>query len=60
MGYIYKFYFYKKEQKMDSIIKIVAFFTAVSGAYFAGNKSSHPMGVVIPLVDDVEIESAEK
>ncbi len=45
---------------MDSIIKIVAFFTAVSGAYFAGNKSSHPMGVVIPLVDDVEIESAEK
>tara|TARA_Y100000590_G_scaffold69137_1_gene75430 strand:- start:853 stop:990 length:138 start_codon:yes stop_codon:yes gene_type:complete len=45
---------------MDNIIKIVVFLTALSGAYFAGNKSSRPFAVVIPLVDDVEIESAEK
>jgi hypothetical protein len=44
---------------MDNIIKFFVFATMTTGAYLAG-KDSQPRGIVIPLVNEVEIESAEK
>ena len=41
---------------MDNVVKMTALLVALSAAYFAGNKSSRPMGMVIAMVDDVEIE----
>jgi len=44
---------------MDNIIKIFIFATMTAAAFFAGQENQ-PRGIVIAMVDDVEIESAEK
>jgi len=44
---------------MDLIIKIFAFMAATSAAFVAG-KTTPREGIVIPLTDYVEIESAER
>ena len=44
---------------MGNIIKIFVFATMATGVFFA-NQEKQPRAIVIPLVNEVEIESAEK